>query len=302
MSERCVVVLGADGQLGHELCRTLAPLGKVVGLGRRNPALAFDLQSPAAACATIAGLRPALLVNAAAYTQVDKAESEPALAHALNAEAVGALGACAARLGIPFVHYSTDYVFDGNATHPYTEDHPTAPLNVYGASKLAGEQALHASGAASVVLRTSWVYAGRGQNFLRTMLRLAASQPRLRVVADQHGAPTWARSLAGATALMVAKLGFDSANWRPHHGVYHLTNAGHTTWHGFAQAILDIARDWPGVIAEGVEPIPTSDYPTPAARPRYSVLDNGKFKRAFNLALEPWDVALKLCMADLSSH
>jgi dTDP-4-dehydrorhamnose reductase len=298
MTSARLLVLGGAGQLGHELCRALAPLGEVVA----PPREAFDLGHPDTLAALVDAARPALIVNAAAYTAVDRAESETELAMTVNARAVAALAESAARYRIPLVHYSTDYVFDGRASAPYSEQAPTAPLNAYGHSKLAGEQALLASDAPYLLLRTSWVYAARGQNFLRTVLRLAREHPSLRIVDDQHGAPTWACTLADVTALVVYRLGFDAAAWLPHRGVYHVTNAGETTWCGFARAILARAADWPDIRAREVVAIATEDYPTPAARPRYSVLDSGKLRDTFNLAPEPWESALERCMAALETR
>lgn len=299
MAERRLLVLGANGQLGYELCRALAPLGEVLAATRGSLPQPFDLAQPDKLAALVAHARPALIVNAAAYTAVDRAESEATLAETINARAVGVLGECAARLGVPLVHYSTDYVFDGSADSPYPEDAPTAPLNAYGRSKLAGERALLEGPAACLVLRTSWVYAARGQNFLRTVLRLARSQPTLRIVDDQHGAPTWARSLADLTALMVYRLGFDTASWQAHRGVYHATNGGTTTWCGFARAILERVPADDDLVARTVAAIGSADYPTPAARPRYSLLDNGKLRETFDLTLEPWEYALDKCMRDI---
>jgi len=299
MAERRLLVLGANGQLGYELCRALAPLGEVLAVTRHTAPHAFELAHPENLAALITRARPALIVNAAAYTAVDRAESEPALAETINARAVGVLGECAARLDVPLVHYSTDYVFDGRAGTPYVEDAPTSPLNAYGHSKLAGERALLESAAACLVLRTSWVYAARGQNFLRTVLRLARAQPSLRIVDDQHGAPTWARSLADVTALMVYRLGFTAASWQACRGIYHASNSGATTWCGFARAILERIPAETDIVARTVEAIGSADYPTPAARPRYSLLDNTKLRDTFDLTLEPWEYALDKCMRDI---
>jgi len=299
MTERRLLVLGANGQVGHELCRALAPLGEVLAATRESIPYAFDLARPEALASLVEQARPSLIVNAAAYTAVDRAEDEASLAQAVNGDAVGVLGECAARLDVPLVHYSTDYVFDGAARTPYVEDAPTAPLNSYGRSKLAGERALIASEAACLILRTSWVYAGRGHNFLRTVLRLAHANPTLRIVDDQHGAPTWARSLADLTALMIYRLGFDTAAWHPYRGIYHASNRGSTTWCGFARAILERARDERDIVARTVEAIGSADYPTPAARPCYSLLDNTKLEQTFNLTLEPWEYALDKCMQDV---
>lgn len=295
-----ILVLGATGQLGQALCRNLAPLGEVVPVARAGTVHTFDLAQPALIRACIQTLKPALIVNAAAYTSVDRAESESSLAHAINATAVGVLGELAARAQVPLIHYSTDYVFDGAGATPRTEDAPCAPLNVYGHSKRAGEEALLASDAACLVFRTSWVYAARGQNFLRTVLRLARTGTPLRMVDDQYGAPTWANSIALATALVVHQLGFSPRDYLAQRGLYHLTNAGETTWCGFAREILRGAPEALVLATREVQPIATRDYPTPAARPRNSRLDGGKLYQHFGLRLEPWDEALAHCLAELA--
>jgi len=226
--------------------------------------------------------------NPAAHTAVDKAESEQDLAHAVNAIAPGILAEEAARLDALLVHYSTDYVFNGSGVTPWREDDACDPLNVYGASKLAGERAIAASGCRHLIFRTSWVYGARGSNFLLTMRRLMRERPELKIVADQIGAPTWCRDLAEATALVLSQIsacGFDQ--W----GVYHMTNAGETSWHGFAEAIQ--ALD--GTDAR-LLPIPSSDYPTPAQRPLNSRLNNDRLEQVFGLRLQDWQAALALCM------
>jgi dTDP-4-dehydrorhamnose reductase len=286
-----ILLTGANGQVGWELRRTLATLGRVVAVDSK----AMDLTDPDAIRRVVADATPRVIVNPAAYTAVDKAESEPDRARAVNAEAPGLLAEAAARSGALLVHYSTDYVFDGRGETPWREDAPTGPLNVYGATKLAGEQAIAASGCRHLIFRTSWVYGTRGANFLLTMRRLMRERPELKIVDDQMGAPTWCRSLAEATAQVLAQVtsparGADKPEpW----GVYHMTNGGQTSWYGFARAILDL---------EGLEtpprlvPIPSSDYPTPARRPLNSRLDNGKLERVFGLRLPDWQDALKLCL------
>lgn len=289
MLDACILLTGVNGQIGWELRRALAPLGRVVGLDSR----ALDLADPHAIRATVRAIAPRLIVNPAAYTAVDRAESEPQRARAVNAMAPGVLAEEASRCGAILVHYSTDYVFDGRKAGPYLEDDAPNPLNVYGASKLEGEQAIAASGARHLILRTSWVYGARGGNFLLTMQRLMQERPELKIVDDQIGAPSWSRMIAEATAQVLAQClsparGADRPEpW----GTYHLTNAGETSWHGFATAIAEL-----GGYATRLTPIPTSEYPTPARRPANSRLDNGKLARVFGLRLPDWREALKLCM------
>ncbi len=285
-----LLVIGCRGQVGWELMRTLAPLGRVVGVDVPR----VDLTRPDSLRDVLEPLRPAVILNAAAYTAVDRAESEPDLARQINAEAPGWLAREACRLGAWFIHYSTDYVFDGTKLTAWVEDDPPAPLNAYGRSKLAGDRAVQAAGGAHLIFRLCWVYGGRGQNFLRTILRLATTREELRVVHDQHGCPTWARLIAEATAQALGAVlrDPDPARWT---GVYHLACGGQTTWHGFASAIVD------RLPAEhrrcrAVTPIPTSQYPTPARRPAHSVLDCSKLERLFSLALPDWDAALTQCL------
>ena len=292
-----VLLAGRNGQLGWELQRTLAPLGELVALDRAG----MDLSDPDSIHRAIADARPAVIVNAAAYTAVDKAESEPAAAMQANGVAPGIIAEEAARSGALVVHYSTDYVFDGRADAPYREDDPPAPLNVYGRTKLAGEEAVRAAGAPYLIFRTSWVYSARGSNFLRTMLRLAGERSELKIVDDQVGAPTWARSIAEITAAALGAGGTGPGPARERSGVYHLAAAGAVSWCGFAQAIFDSARarraDFkvPAVI-----PIPTSQYPLPARRPRNSRLDTAKLKAAFNLEPPGWEAMLERCMEEIS--
>jgi dTDP-4-dehydrorhamnose reductase len=279
-----ILVTGAGGQLGFELAHWLGAFGEVVAVDRPE----IDLADPDAIRRGVRAVAPRLIVNAAAYTAVDRAETEAELAHALNARAPEVLAEEAQRSGAALIHYSTDYVFDGAGDRPYTEDAPTAPLNVYGATKLAGERAVLGSGADALVLRTSWVYGLRGANFLLTMRRLAAQRDELRIVADQTGTPNWCRELARATARIVAD-GLPALAARK--GLYHLSSTGSTTWYDFARAIL----------GEGgptrVLPIATADYPTPARRPRYGVLDTRRFERTFGFGLPPWRDALERCVA-----
>jgi dTDP-4-dehydrorhamnose reductase len=287
-----ILLFGGNGQVGTELRRSLAPLGDVIATTRsgRLPDGASceraDFDAPETLAPLIERIAPDIVVNAAAYTAVDRAEEEVAAAFRANAEAPQAIAATCAMRDARLVHYSTDYIFDGRATRPYREDDPVAPLGVYGASKLAGEEAIRASGARHLVFRTAWVYAAHGSNFLRTMLRLAAERKELRVVADQVGSPTPAALIADITAKALAQDPVQS-------GVWHLTTTGQASWHGFAQAIVDAAYAR-GLLdrVPRVIPITTADYPTAAARPAHSVLDTSKLQRDFNLAPDAWQDGL----------
>jgi dTDP-4-dehydrorhamnose reductase len=282
MSRPTILLTGAAGQVGFELARSLADHGDVIALDRA----ALNLADADAIVASVRQARPQLIVNAAAYTAVDRAEEERDAAFAVNARAPGILAEEAKRLDAVLIHYSTDYVFDGRRTTPYEEDAPTGPLNVYGASKLEGERAIAQMGARAVVFRTSWVYGARGSNFLLTMLRLAQERDELRIVADQYGTPNWCRTLADATTAAVAR----GLPWLAERaGLYHLASSGSTTWHGFAQAIIGDAPR-PRVVG-----IATSDYPTPARRPAYGVLATRKFEAAFGYTMPDWRDALKAC-------
>ncbi|WP_374676284.1 dTDP-4-dehydrorhamnose reductase [Ideonella sp.] len=282
-----ILLIGRDGQLGWELQRALAPLGELVAAGRRGDGPVADLARPDSLAALVRQVQPELIVNAAAHTAVDRAETEPAVAQALNADAPGVLAREAAALGATLVHYSTDYVFDGSGQEARDEDAPTGPLSVYGRTKLAGEQQVQASGCRHLILRTSWVYAARGGNFARTMLRLAAERDGLRVIDDQVGAPTGAELIADVTAHAVRRLQREPALA----GLYHLAAAGQTSWHGYACHVIEWARARGHpvrVAADAVRPIPTRDYPTPAARPLNSRLDTRRLRDAFGLHLPPW--------------
>jgi dTDP-4-dehydrorhamnose reductase len=290
-----ILLLGANGQVGWELRRALAPLGPVRALERAEA----DLADPDALSRAVREAAPSLIVNAAAYTAVDRAEEEEALARAINADAPGLLAEEAKRLGIALVHYSTDYVFDGAGDRPATESDFTAPLNAYGRTKLAGETAIRESGCAHLILRTSWVYSMRGANFLLTVKRLAAELEEMRIVADQTGAPTWARGIAGATALILARCGApgETGILAEKGGLYHLTASGETTWHGLAEAIVDWMRaTGQPVRCKQVHPIPTSDYPTPARRPANSLLDCTKLRETFGIVIPDWRDQLDLCV------
>lgn len=287
-----ILLLGGNGQVGRELCRSLAPLGEIVVTSRdgrlepEGPAEALDLSDLGAIARMVGRVRPDVVVNATAYTAVDKAEAERELAFRINAEAPGVLASACAEAGIPLVHYSTDYVFDGQGTSPYREDDPTAPLGVYGESKLAGEEAIRASGVEHLILRTAWVYALHGHNFLRTMLRLAAERDELRVVADQTGSPTPAWLIADVTARLLANGATDA-------GTVHLTTAGQCSWHAFAGEIVRLGVET-GRIARApvITPITTADYPTPARRPAFSVLDTTRLAQVAGVDLPQWRQAL----------
>ena len=290
-----ILLTGRNGQLGWELARALAPLGEIVAFDRAG----LDLADPARLASTVRELKPDIIVNPAAYTAVDRAESESEAAFAINARAPRVLAEEAKRLGALLFHYSTDYVFDGAKAAPYLEDDATNPLGVYGASKLEGERAIAASGARHWIFRTSWVYAPRGKNFLLTILRLASEGKPLRVVADQFGAPTSAAMLARATAQALSTQVRAISRISPHNapppsGVYHMTAAGRTSWHGFACAILREFR-----LDNAVTAIPASEYPLPAKRPANSVLDNSRLAAAFGIRLPGWEDGLREAAAML---
>jgi dTDP-4-dehydrorhamnose reductase len=292
-----ILLTGATGQVGWELQRSLSRLGTVTAIDLAE----LDLTNTEAVRAFIADQRPDVLVNPAAYTAVDKAETQPDLAMAVNGVAPGVMAQAMAQLGGLMIHYSTDYVFDGTKTTPWLETDAPNPLSVYGRTKLAGEQAVQAAGGAHVILRTSWVYGRRGANFMLTMIRLAKERDELRVVADQHGAPTWCRTLAEGTAEIVERLWLDPqtrAKARALSGVYHFTNGGATTWHGFASAIVAAAPELADRRHVKVTPIATSDYPLPARRPANSLLDNGKLAATFGIHPMPWEQALQACLAE----
>ncbi|MHC4949104.1 MAG: dTDP-4-dehydrorhamnose reductase [Planctomycetota bacterium] len=283
-----ILLTGSDGQVGARLVRALAPLGDVEATTIET----LDLGDFAAVRAVVADRRPDLVVNAAAYTNVDGAESEPDLAATVNAEAPAALAEAAAACGSAMVHYSTDYVFDGTKTGPYAPDDAPGPVSVYGRTKLAGEEAVRASGASCLVLRTAWVYDVTGRNFLRTMLRLADEREEIGVVDDQAGCPTWARVIADATAAMIdaaLRRDADGASFGDRSGLWHLTCRGSTTWHGFAAEILRLARP---PRAPRLRAITTADYPTPARRPPNSILDCTATEQAFGIRLPDWKDAL----------
>lgn len=295
-----ILLTGKDGQVGWELQRSLAPLGHVVAMGRAS----MDLANPDKIRSVIREIKPNLIVNAAAYTAVDKAESESDLAMTINGTAPGILAEEGKRLGAALIHYSTDYVFDGSKQGDYQEGDPTNPISVYGQTKLAGEHAIQAVGADHLILRTSWVYGLRGSNFLLTMLRLAREREELRVVSDQIGSPTWSRMIAEATALVVAR-------WYDHHGtssrpkadlsgVYNLTAGDCTSWHKFAQEIVRLAAAREALAVKQVTPITTTEYPTPASRPANSHLAQEKLYQGFGIRLPNWLDSLSVCVAGLA--
>ncbi|HEX5424645.1 MAG TPA: dTDP-4-dehydrorhamnose reductase [Candidatus Acidoferrales bacterium] len=299
-----ILLTGKNGQVGSELCRLLSPNCELTALGRNE----LDLANADDIHRAIAHVRPALIINAAAYTAVDQAEKEEGQARAINGDAPGVVAAEAKKIGASLIHYSTDYVFDGTKRSPYMEDDPTNPLSAYGRTKLAGEEAIRTSGVPHLILRTAWVYATSGKNFLLTILRLASTREELRIVNDQFGAPTPARAIALATARLVGNCEADCAGWfAENSGTYHLTAAGETTWYEFAVEILNTAhelvpaerpQDVPGwvtaatggrpIIAKRVTPITTAEYPTPARRPAYSVLSNARFAASFGFSLPDW--------------
>jgi dTDP-4-dehydrorhamnose reductase len=293
-----VLLFGKDGQVGWELQRALAPLGNVLALGTHSADFHADFAEPDALAETVRAFHPDVIVNAAAYTAVDRAESEPDLARSINATAPGVLAQEAARAGSILVHYSTDYVFDGSGTEPRDEAAPTGPLNVYGRTKLEGEERIRQSECTCAIIRTSWVYATRGNNFARTMLRLAAEQDRLRVVDDQIGAPTSAELLADLTAHVICRL-MDNKKLS---GIYHIVPTGYTSRHGYACFLIERARElgYPVKVAvKDIEPIPTAAYPTPATRPLNSRLSTGKLAAAFGLTLPPWQTGVQRLLRDV---
>lgn len=287
-----ILLIGANGQVGWELRRTLAGLGEVVAAsieGGYGPII--DLLDHGLLTQLVTDTEPDAVVNAAAYTAVDKAETERDIARRINADAVGELGRLLAARGTPIIHYSTDFVFSGTANRPYAEDDVASPLNVYGETKLGGELALLDSGAPCLIFRTSWVYGARGANFLLTMLRLLKEKDELRIVDDQIGSPTWSRMLAEMTGLVLYRVLRGDLDLKQVGGLYHLTGSGEVSWFGFAQAILERA----GLDCR-LLPIHSNDYPAPARRPAYSVLDNRKFQKTFGLYMPDWQESLEQCL------
>lgn len=285
-----ILILGKNGQVSRALQSRLADTGELIVRGSDQ----LDLARPDQLRSHIDALHPDLIINAAAHTAVDQAESEPELAFAINASAPGILALAANELGVPLIHYSTDYVFDGRKPQPYTEDDTPNPLSVYGRSKLAGEDAIRQAGGQHLILRTSWVYSTEGRNFLLTMQRLLQEKPHLRVVADQIGAPTWSGTIADSTARLIERwMTGRCGAW----GTYHLTAQGETSWFGFAQAIGEqlVGQHKPCAV---IEPIPSSDYPTPAPRPLNSRLDCTRLLREWGVSQPDWRSALQQCLAE----
>ena len=293
-----ILLLGKGGQVGWELQRSLSVLGQVTALDFDSTEHCGDFSNPAGLADTVRALRPDIIVNAAAHTAVDKAESEPDFARTLNATAPGVLAQEAARLGAWLVHYSTDYVFDGSGTRPWVETDAPAPLSVYGRTKLEGEQRIQQSGCKHLILRTSWVYAARGGNFAKTMLRLAQERERLTVIDDQWGAPTGAELIADVTAHAIAQTRQQPGKA----GIYHLAPAGETTWHAYAKYVIAQASQAQPAIkikATEIAPIPTSTYPTSARRPHNSRLNTHKLQTAFGLHLPPWQDGVRRMLAEI---
>lgn len=294
-----ILLFGKNGQVGWELQRALAPLGEVVALDRHSgDGLCGDLANVEGIAETISQLKPDVIVNAAAHTAVDKAESEPDLARTINALASQVMAQQALQCGAWLIHYSTDYVFDGSGGQAWQESDATGPLGVYGATKLEGEQLIQQSGCKHVILRTSWVYAAKGNNFAKTMLRLAQERDSLKVIDDQVGAPTGAELIADVTAHIIR-----TAQQKPDvSGVYHLVAAGETSWFGFAKLVLEVASAMGKtlkVAPDGIEPIPTSAYPTPAKRPHNSRLNISKLEKTFNLTMPSWQTGVQRMLAEI---
>jgi dTDP-4-dehydrorhamnose reductase len=295
-----ILLTGGSGQVGGQMQRTLASLGRVVAPDRS----ALNLASPESIRNVVRTLQPQWIVNPAAYTAVDAAEKDEAAAFAINRDAPAIFAEEAKKIGAVMIHFSTDYVFDGTKQTPYTESDATNPLGVYGASKLAGEQAVAASGAVHLIFRTSWIYGATGKNFLLTVLRLARERDEMRIVADQHGAPTWAFDLAAMTAQLIAQVNAQASGSQSaveiiaaNSGVYHACNAGETTWFGFAEAAIRMAQTrQPQQNFARLIPITTAEYPTPARRPQNSRLDCTKLVQRFGLALPAWESSLAQVM------
>lgn len=296
-----LVLFGKNGQVGWELQRSMAPLGELIALDRHSSDYCGDLSNLAGISTTIKNLAPDIIVNAAAYTAVDRAESETELAHIINASAPESLAIAAQQCGAWLVHYSTDYVFDGSGNRPWQENDAVNPLSVYGQTKLAGEQAIQASGANHLIFRTSWVYAARGNNFAKTMLRLAKEREQLSVIDDQIGAPTGAELIADVTAHAIR-----ATVCKPDiAGIYHLAAGGETSWHAYAQHVFDFARRHGETLKIGetdVKAIPTSQYPTPATRPLNSRLNTEKLQTTFNLRLPEWQSGVDRMLTEISAR
>jgi dTDP-4-dehydrorhamnose reductase len=305
-----ILLTGKDGQVGSELSALLPRLGEVIPLNRQQ----LDLSKPADVRRAIRDIQPCLIVNAAAYTAVDRAESDEETARAVNAIAPAVMAEEARKIGAALVHYSTDYVFDGAKRSPYREEDPPNPINVYGRTKWEGEQAIQNAGVPFLIFRTAWVYGSRGQNFLLTILRLATQREELRIVRDQVGAPTWSREIAAATTGTLEQVSATSktgSSLAGVSGIYHMTAGGETTWFDFAKAILEetsnathhapwlvAATDGSPLITRRVTPITTAEYPTPAHRPHYSILSNSRLEEAFRIHLRDWRTQLHSVFAE----
>jgi len=295
-----ILLLGKNGQVGWELQRSLAPLGEVLALDRHSSHYCGDLSQPEQLAQTVLTYKPDFIVNAAAYTAVDKAESEPELARCLNALAPAALAKAAAQVGAWLVHYSTDYVFDGSGSHAWQEGEGVGPLNVYGETKYEGEKAIVASGCKYLIFRTSWVYATRCVNFAKTMLRLAQERETLNVINDQHGAPTGAELIADVTAHAMRRV-LNTQNLS-FSGVYHLAASGETTWHGYASHVIEQAKRMSPALAwkvTEVAAVPSSAFVTVAARPLNSRLCTNKLQQAFGLVMPPWQQGVNRMLAEI---
>jgi dTDP-4-dehydrorhamnose reductase len=293
-----ILLLGKSGQVGWELQRSLAPLGQVVALDRHSSDYCGDLSDLEGIQRTVLALQPQVIVNAAAHTAVDQAESEPELARRINALAPQALAQAASQVGAWLVHYSTDYVFDGSGDQPWQEDDATGPLNAYGSGKLEGEQLIAQACERHLIFRTSWVYAARGGNFAKTMLRLAKERERLSVINDQRGVPTGAELIADVTAHAVRQVLRTGSG----QGTYHLAAAGETSWHGYASQVVETARRLQPDIelkVQAIDPVPTSAFPTPARRPHNSRLNTIKLQQTFGLMLPPWQQGVERLLAEI---
>ena len=292
-----LLVIGANGQVGWELTRSLMPLGSVFAVDRHG----CDLTCPEDIQRIVRAVQPNVIINAAAYTAVDKAEQEEVLAHTINGTAAGVIAEEAKKANALLIHYSTDYVFDGSKHMPYSEEDIPNPINSYGRSKLAGETAIIESQCDHLILRTSWVYALRAQNFVKTILRLAQEREELRIIDDQIGAPTWARSIADATAHIIRQAQYERKIGNFEAGIFNLASSGSTSWYGFARMIVETAKSLPlgdAIKLREIHPIPTESYPLPAPRPKNSRLDNEKLLQRFNLKMPEWQAAFACCMQE----
>lgn len=293
-----ILLFGKSGQVGWELNRSLQPLGEVFVFGRKEA----DFSNPDSLRDIVREIKPDVIVNAVAYTAVDKAEKEEELAGAINSSAPGVLAEVALEINALLVHYSTDYVFDGTKESPYVESDEPNPINAYGRTKLAGERAIQLSGCDYLILRTTWVYASRGSNFLRTILRLANDHMELRIVSDQHGAPTWARNISDITGHVLVSAQQERYSGKFGSGIYHLCASGESTWYDFADAIIEQAKildTEKSIVTEKVLPIATEDYPLPAPRPKNSQLDSSLLMARFGVTMPDWRNAMKLCVDEV---